>query len=74
MAVDFLLKTSILDQMSGSLCSAVAGTPDGSSILHHLEREQFLLVPLDEVGGWYRYHQLLREYLTDRLWPLKSLS
>ncbi len=65
--VDFLLQTSILDEMTGSLCSAVAGTPDGSSMLHRLEREQFLLVPLDEVGGWYRYHHLLREYLTDRL-------
>ena len=66
-AVDFLLKTSILDQMTGSLCNAVTGTSDGSSMLHRLEREQFLLVPLDEVGGWYRYHHLLREYLTDRL-------
>ena len=65
--VDFLLKTSILDQMTGSLCSAVTSAPDGSSMLHRLEREQFLLVPLDEIGAWYRYHHLLREYLLDRL-------
>ena len=65
--VDFLLKTSILDQMNGSLCSAVAGTADGASILEALEREQFLLVPLDEHGHWYRYHHLLREFLVDRL-------
>jgi LuxR family maltose regulon positive regulatory protein len=65
--VDFLLKTSILDQMSGPLCSAVAGTADGASILEALEREQFLLVPLDEHGHWYRYHHLLREFLVDRL-------
>ena len=46
-------------------------------MLHRLEREQFLLVPLDEVGGWFRYHHLLREYLTDRLdaqMAVKSLS
>ena len=65
--VDFLLKTSILDQMNGSLCSAVAGITDGASILEALEREQFLLVPLDEHGHWYRYHHLLREFLVDRL-------
>jgi LuxR family maltose regulon positive regulatory protein len=65
--VDFLLKTSILGQMNGSLCSAVAGAADGASILEALEREQFLLVPLDEHGHWYRYHHLLREFLVDRL-------
>jgi LuxR family maltose regulon positive regulatory protein len=65
--VDFLLKTSILDQMNGSLCSAVAGTPEGTAMLKALEREQFLLVRLDEQGGWYRYHHLLREFLVDRL-------
>ena len=53
--------------MNGSLCSAVAGTTDGASILEALEREQFLLVPLDEHGHWYRYHHLLREFLVDRL-------
>ena len=65
--VDFLLKTSILDQMNGSLCSAVAGTSDGASMLDTLERDQFLLVPLDEHGNWYRYHHLLRGFLLDRL-------
>lgn len=65
--VDFLLKTSILNQMNGSLCSAVAGTSDSLSMLEALEREQFLLVPLDEHGHWYRYHHLLREFLQDRL-------
>jgi LuxR family maltose regulon positive regulatory protein len=65
--VDFLLRTSILNQMNGALCSAVAGTADGASMLEALEREQFLLVPLDESGNWYRYHHLLREFLQDRL-------
>ena len=37
------------------------------SILEALEREQFLLVPLDDNGPWYRYHHLLREFLVDRL-------
>ena len=65
--VDFLLKTSILDQMNGSLCSRVAGVQDGAAMLQTLERHQFLLVPLDEHEGWYRYHHLLRGFLRDRL-------
>ena len=65
--VDFLLKTSILDQMNGALCSTVAGTAEGPAMLDALERAQFMLVPLDENGNWYRYHHLLREFLADRL-------
>jgi LuxR family maltose regulon positive regulatory protein len=65
--VDFLLKTSILDQMNPSLCSAVTGCREDAGILEALERQQFLLVPLDDTGNWYRYHHLLREFLTDRL-------
>ncbi len=65
--VDFLLKTSVLEQMNGSLCSAVSGSSEDAGILEALEREQFLLVPLDESGHWYRYHNLLREFLLDRL-------
>jgi ATP/maltotriose-dependent transcriptional regulator MalT len=65
--VNFLLKTSILDRMNGSLCSAVAGTTQGGPMLTALDREQFLLVRLDEQNGWYRYHHLLRDFLLDRL-------
>ena len=65
--VDFLLKTSIVDQMNGSLCSSVAGVQDGAALLQTLERHQFLLVPLDEHEGWYRYHPMLRGFLRDRL-------
>lgn len=65
--VDFLLKTSVLDQMNPALCSAVSGCREDAGILEELEREQFLLVPLDDDGTWYRYHHLLREFLVDRL-------
>jgi LuxR family maltose regulon positive regulatory protein len=65
--VDFLLKTSILDQMTGPLCCAVAGTGDGASILEGLERAQFLLVRSEDAGGSYRYHHLMRDYLRGRL-------
>ena len=56
--VDFLLKTAVLDRMNNSLCNDVAGIPNGASMLETLERDQFLLIPLDEHRDWYRYHHL----------------
>lgn len=70
--VTFLLKTSVLDRLSGALCEAITGLAQSGAILAKLERQQFLLVSLDDAGGWYRYHHLMREYLARRLqeaWP-----
>ena len=65
--VDFLLQTSILNQMNGALCEAVTGVHQSGILLARLEHHQFLLIPLDEAGSWYRYHHLMRDFLTDRL-------
>lgn len=63
----FLLKTSILDRFNASLCEAVTGSKDCVDVLNTLEREQFLLITLDEHDGWYRYHHLMSEFLLSRL-------
>lgn len=65
--VDFLLRISILDQMNGSLCKAVSGVYRSGVLLARLERQQFLLIPLDEAGNCYRFHHLMREFLADQL-------
>lgn len=65
--VEFLLQTSILDHLSGALCEAITGIHESGELLARLERQQFLLIPLDGADGWYRYHHLMREYLTNRL-------
>jgi LuxR family transcriptional regulator, maltose regulon positive regulatory protein len=59
----FLLQTSILDQVSGPLCSAVTMTQDGQVMLERLERDHLFLVPLDDTREWYRYHQVFRDAL-----------
>lgn len=59
----FLLKTSILDRLSVSLCNAVTGQTDGRTILTKLEQANLFLVPLDNRREWYRYHQLFRDLL-----------
>jgi LuxR family maltose regulon positive regulatory protein len=64
---DFLLKTSILDRLSGPLCDAVANRTNSRSVLEHLEHANLFIVPLDQACTWYRYHHLFAELLRQRL-------
>ena len=63
----FLLETSILSRLSGSLCDAVTGQDGGRSRLEALDRANLFLVPLDNRRGWYRYHHLFADVLRSRL-------
>jgi LuxR family maltose regulon positive regulatory protein len=63
----FLLKTSILERMTASLCNAVTGTDEGQPILTQLEQANLFLVPLDDERRWYRYHHLFADLLRSRL-------
>lgn len=58
---DFLLHTSFLSRLTGSLCDAVTGRNDSELVLEQLERANLFLLPLDEGGTWYRYHALFAE-------------
>jgi len=65
----FLLRTSILDRLCGSLCDAVTlnQTTAGQEILEYLERTNLFIVRLDNERRWYRYHHLFAELLRNRL-------
>jgi LuxR family maltose regulon positive regulatory protein len=63
----FLLKTSILDRLCGSLCDAVAGREGSGALLDRLEHANLFLIPLDQSRTWYRYHRLFAELLRQRL-------
>ena len=63
----FLLGTSILDRLTGSLCDAVTGQAGGKAMLQALDRANLFLVPLDDRRQWYRYHQLFADVLRARL-------
>jgi LuxR family transcriptional regulator, maltose regulon positive regulatory protein len=65
--VNFMLRTAILDRLSGPLCEAVTGSSSSLAILSSLAQRQMLLTPLDNDGVWLRYHTLLAEYLRQRL-------
>jgi LuxR family transcriptional regulator, maltose regulon positive regulatory protein len=63
----FLLRTSILDRLSGPLCEAVTGDSEGQRMLERIERANLFLVPLDDDRRWYRFHHLFSDLLRARL-------
>ena len=63
----FLLETSILSRLNGPLADAVTGQDGGKGMLEALERQNLLLVPLDDRREWYRYHHLFADVLQARL-------
>jgi LuxR family maltose regulon positive regulatory protein len=72
----FLLRTSILDRLCGSLCDAVLMDPSvsGQETLEYLERANLFLVPLDNERRWYRYHHLFADLLRQRLHQANTSS
>src|SRR5258708_10479697 len=57
----FLLQTSQLSRLTGSLCDAITGRVDSTRLLEHLARTNLFLTPLDATDQWYRYHGLFAE-------------
>jgi ATP/maltotriose-dependent transcriptional regulator MalT len=63
----FLLQTSILEQLSGSLCDAVTASTGGQAMLEELRKANLFVSALDDSGEWYRYHALFAEGLRHQL-------
>ena len=63
----FLLRTSVLERLSGPLCDATLQTSGSAAVLEKIERENLFVVPLDMSRHWYRYHQLFGELLRTEL-------
>lgn len=68
----FLLQTSILERLCGSLCEAVVDIDtnepvDGQTMLESLEEMNLFVIPLDDERRWYRYHHLFADVLRKRL-------
>ncbi|MFN8240271.1 MAG: LuxR C-terminal-related transcriptional regulator [Bacteroidales bacterium] len=64
---EFLLKTSILEQLSAPLCNAILKRSDSQVMLETLEKNNMFIIPLDEDRVWYRYHHLFAELLKQKL-------
>jgi LuxR family maltose regulon positive regulatory protein len=63
----FLLHTSLLDRLNGSLCQEVTGYTASQAMLVQLEQANLFVVALDDEHSWYRYHQLFADFLRTRL-------
>jgi LuxR family maltose regulon positive regulatory protein len=60
---EFLVRASVLDRMSGSLCDAVLRRSDSARRLEALAAGNVFVVPLDRRGESYRLHGLFRDML-----------
>lgn len=63
----FLMQTSILERLSAGLCEAVSGQKESQTLLRNLYQANLFVMPLDDEGQWYRYHQLFADLLQARL-------
>ena len=64
---EFLLKTSILDRLSGPLCDVVIGQKNSLQLLERLWKENLFISALDDGNQWFRYHYLFASLLQQRL-------
>ncbi len=62
-ARDLLLRTCILDRVTGSLADRLTGRSDGTRLLHELEESNAFVVAVDAGREWFRYHRLLADLL-----------
>jgi LuxR family maltose regulon positive regulatory protein len=64
---EFLLRASVLDELSGAACDAVLETHGSAAMLAEIERANLFLVPVDRHGETYRFHQLFADVLRREL-------
>jgi LuxR family transcriptional regulator, maltose regulon positive regulatory protein len=60
---DMLLRTSLVDRMNGELAGLLAGRSGAEQMLLELEEANAFVVSLDAQRSWFRYHQLLADFL-----------
>jgi LuxR family maltose regulon positive regulatory protein len=58
-----LLRTSLVDRVSGELADLLAGRSGSEQMLLGLEDANAFVVSLDAQRIWFRYHQLLADFL-----------
>lgn len=79
----FLIKTSLLDKFTASLCNALLGIKNGRDIIQELYQSNSFIIPLDSGGRWFRYHRLFsdllqyqfnKDYSAEERWELNRLA
>jgi LuxR family transcriptional regulator, maltose regulon positive regulatory protein len=65
--VTFLLRTSVLDRLSASLCDTALDTHGSRARLAQVRGLNLFIVAEDEHGTWFRYHPLFLQMLRSEL-------
>ncbi|MBW7470007.1 LuxR C-terminal-related transcriptional regulator [Marinobacter sp. F4218] len=64
---NFLLDTACCPRLCASLCDAIRGQQDSQQRLEQLLSQNLFLIPLDNHDQWFRYHDLFRDALLQRI-------
>src|SRR5690554_2759906 len=70
---EFLTATAVLEVLTPEECDLLVERADSRQLLSTLEKQQLFLNPLAGKVKAYRYHQLFREFLLDRLGKKRSV-
>ena len=60
---DLLLRTSILERVSGPLADALTAGVGGEAVLQRLEDQNAFVTALDAARTWFRYHHMFADLL-----------
>jgi LuxR family maltose regulon positive regulatory protein len=64
---EVVMRTALLDRLTGELVNLLCDRQDGWLVLEKLEEQGVFLTPLSAERQAYRYHQLFAEHLRDRM-------
>ena len=60
---ELMLRSSILERLSGPVCDAVLERQHSAPTLDALSRSNLFLIPVGDEGGWYHFHPLFARLL-----------
>ena len=63
----FMLDTSVLDELTAPACAAVTGQQDAAALLRRIDASNLFIVALDDDRISYRYHHLVHQVLRAEL-------
>lgn len=69
---EFLIFTSVLNEIRPEVCNAVLGRNDASELLEEIVDKNLLVSRLEGDEEGYRYHHLFQDYLQSRLGARKT--
>jgi LuxR family maltose regulon positive regulatory protein len=64
---EFMLDTSVLDELTADACTAITGRHDTAALLRHIDTAGLFLVALDDERTSFRCHHLARRLLRAEL-------